>query len=118
MQFTFFRVKQCTDENRELLKRLKVLQSQNESLATQLQRLRTVVARGVSGSGSGSRAAQPATCLMVLLLSLALVMVPNLRPGNNSLEDQELTSANNAISSDNKLPALPGLYFHCLLPYG
>lgn len=100
------RVKQCTDENRELLKRLKVLQSQNESLATQLQRLRTVVARGVSGSGS--RAAQPATCLMVLLLSLALVMVPNLRPGNNSLEDQELTSANNGISSDNKLPALPG----------
>ncbi|XP_034253902.1 cyclic AMP-responsive element-binding protein 3-like protein 1 [Thrips palmi] len=100
------RVKQCTDENRELLKRLKVLQSQNESLATQLQRLRAVVARGVSGSGS--RGAQPATCLMVLLLSLALVMVPNLRPGNNTLEDQELTSANNAISSDNKLPALPG----------
>ncbi|KAK3910913.1 Cyclic AMP-responsive element-binding protein 3-like protein 4 [Frankliniella fusca] len=100
------RVKQCTDENRELLKRLKVLQSQNESLATQLQRLRTVVARGMS-SGS-SRAAQPATCLMVLLLSLALVMVPNLRPGNNTLEDQELSSATSALNADNKLPALPG----------
>ncbi|KAJ1522295.1 hypothetical protein ONE63_002594 [Megalurothrips usitatus] len=98
------RVKQCTDENRELLKRLKILQSQNESLATQLQRLRTVVARGMAGGGS--RAAQPATCLMVLLLSLALVMVPNLRPGNNSLEDQELSKA--SPGSENKLPALPG----------
>ncbi|KAE8748534.1 hypothetical protein FOCC_FOCC004710 [Frankliniella occidentalis] len=100
------RVKQCTDENRELLKRLKVLQSQNESLATQLQRLRTVVARGMTSSSS--RAAQPATCLMVLLLSLALVMVPNLRPGNNTLEDQELSSASSALNADNKLPALPG----------
>lgn len=59
-------------------------------------------------TGTGSRAAQPATCLMVLLLSLALVMVPNLRPGNNSLEDQKLSSANAGLNSDNKLPALPG----------
>lgn len=35
-------------------------------------------------------------------------MVPNLRPGNNSLEDQKLSSANAGLNADNKLPALPG----------
>lgn len=32
--------------------------------------------------GSGHKSTQPATCLMVLLLSVALVMAPSLRTGN------------------------------------
>ena len=110
----YFRVKQCTDENRELLKRLKVLQSQNESLTGQLHRLRSLLSR------NSSKAVQPATCMMVLLLSLALVMVPNLRP-NTSLEEQELSAANTALSQTSegaKLAALPGeIYFNteCIL---
>ncbi|XP_015594688.1 cyclic AMP response element-binding protein A [Cephus cinctus] len=81
------RVKQCTEENMTLLKRIKALQTQNQSLAGQLKRLQALIQKG-------NKSAQPATCLMVLLLSLALVAVPNLRPhsGSNSndlAQDQE-----------------------------
>ncbi|GLG96488.1 Cyclic AMP response element-binding protein A [Gryllus bimaculatus] len=69
------RVKQCTEENVQLVKRIKALQTQNQSLTAQLHRLQALVAR------STAKSVQPATCLMVLLLSLALVMAPNLRPG-------------------------------------
>ncbi|KAL6437155.1 hypothetical protein ACFW04_005022 [Cataglyphis niger] len=71
------RVKQCTEENISLLKRIKVLQSQNQSLAGQLKRLQTLIQKG-------NKSAQPATCLMVLLLSLALVALPNLRSHSNN----------------------------------
>lgn len=67
------RVKQCTEENQTLMKRIKILQSQNQSLAAQLKRLQNVVTRGTS------KTAQPATCLLVLLLSVALVALPSLR---------------------------------------
>ncbi|XP_015125069.1 cyclic AMP-responsive element-binding protein 3-like protein 1 [Diachasma alloeum] len=75
------RVKQCTEENMTLLKRIKALQTQNQSLAGQLKRLQALIQKG-------NKSAQPATCLMVLLLSLALVAVPNLRPhsSNNTSE--------------------------------
>ncbi|EFN83508.1 cAMP-responsive element-binding protein 3-like protein 4 [Harpegnathos saltator] len=71
------RVKQCTEENMTLLKRIKTLQTQNQSLAGQLKRLQALIQKG-------NKSAQPATCLMVLLLSLALVVVPNLRPHSNN----------------------------------
>uniref|UniRef100_A0A0C9RCM8 CREB3L4 protein n=1 Tax=Fopius arisanus TaxID=64838 RepID=A0A0C9RCM8_9HYME len=71
------RVKQCTEENMTLLKRIKALQTQNQSLAGQLKRLQALIQKG-------NKSAQPATCLMVLLLSLALVAVPNLRPHSNN----------------------------------
>lgn len=67
------RVKQCTEENLSLMKKLKVLQTQNQSLSNQLRKLQQAVAR------STAQTAQPATCLMVLVLSLALIMAPNLR---------------------------------------
>ncbi|XP_033210547.1 uncharacterized protein LOC117168817 [Belonocnema kinseyi] len=70
------RVKKCTEENVTLLKRIKTLQSQNQSLAGQLKRLQALIQKG-------NKSAQPATCLMVFLLSLALVAVPNLRPHSN-----------------------------------
>ncbi|KAL0123815.1 hypothetical protein PUN28_005976 [Cardiocondyla obscurior] len=74
------RVKQCTEENLTLLKRIKALQSQNQSLAGQLKRLQALIQKG-------NKSAQPATCLMVLLLSLALVALPNLRPHSNNNND-------------------------------
>lgn len=74
------RVKQCTEENITLLKRIKALQSQNQSLAGQLKRLQALIQKG-------NKSAQPATCLMVLLLSLALVALPNLRPHSNNNND-------------------------------
>jgi cell division septum initiation protein DivIVA len=71
------RVKQCTEENMTLLKRIKALQTQNQSLAGQVKRLQALIQKS-------NKSAQPATCLMVLLLSLALVAVPNLRPHSNN----------------------------------
>ncbi|CAH0687754.1 unnamed protein product [Spodoptera exigua] len=71
------RVKQCTAENQTLIRRIKILQSQNQSLSAQLKRLQNVLT-GVTG-GSTNKSAQPATCLLVLLLSVALVALPSMR---------------------------------------
>ncbi|XP_026750232.2 uncharacterized protein LOC113510880 isoform X1 [Galleria mellonella] len=71
------RVKQCTAENQTLIRRIKILQSQNQSLTAQLKRLQNVLT-GVTGNSSG-KSAQPATCLLVLLLSVALVALPSMR---------------------------------------
>lgn len=76
------RVKQCTDENQTLIKRIKQLQSQNHNLMSQMKKLQTLLTKGTS------KTAQPATCLMVLLLSLALVAVPNLKLGQNAKETE------------------------------
>ncbi|XP_072161318.1 uncharacterized protein CrebA isoform X2 [Bemisia tabaci] len=64
------RVKQCNEENKALLKRVKVLQHENETLVAQL---------GKAQTQSSTSQAPPATCLLVLLLSLALIVAPNLR---------------------------------------
>ncbi|XP_041980715.1 cyclic AMP-responsive element-binding protein 3-like protein 1 isoform X2 [Aricia agestis] len=69
------RVKQCTAENQTLIRRIKILQSQNQSLSQQLKRLQSVLST-VTGGG---KSAQPATCLLVLLLSVALVALPSVR---------------------------------------
>lgn len=69
------RVKQCTAENQTLIRRIKILQSQNQSLSAQLKRLQNVLTGATSAGGK----AQPATCLLVLLLSVALVALPSLR---------------------------------------
>lgn len=74
------RVKKCTAENQNLMKRINLLQKQNHNLMHQMKKLQTMLARG------SSKTAQPATCLMVLLLSLALVAVPNLKLGKNISE--------------------------------
>lgn len=80
------RVKQCTDENQTLIKRLKLLQSQHNNLTGQVKKLQAMLSKGTN------KTAQPATCLMVLLLSLALVAVPNLKLGQNA-KDTELADA-------------------------
>lgn len=67
------RVKKCTDENQTLLKRIKLLQNQNQNLIAQMKKMQGLLTRG------GSKTAQPATCLMVLLLSMALIAYPNMQ---------------------------------------
>lgn len=71
------RVKKCTDENQTLLKRIKMLQHQNQNLMSQMKKMQSLLAKGTS------KTAQPATCLMVLLLSMALIAAPNLKLGGN-----------------------------------
>lgn len=80
------------------MKRIKALQTQNQTLATQLKKLQSVLAYGTA------KTAQPATCLMVLLLSMALVMAPNLRlnqssPSNSdSQKDQDLSHPEDKVT--------------------
>ncbi|XP_063368009.1 uncharacterized protein LOC134656412 [Cydia amplana] len=69
------RVKQCTADNQTLIRRIKILQSQNQSLSAQLKRLQNVLTGATTAGGK----AQPATCLLVLLLSVALVALPSMR---------------------------------------
>lgn len=71
------RVKKCTDENQTLIKRIKLLQHQNQNLMNQMKKMQGLLTKG------SSKTAQPATCLMVLLLSMALIAAPNLKIGNN-----------------------------------
>ncbi|GFO46294.1 cyclic amp-responsive element-binding protein 3-like protein 3 [Plakobranchus ocellatus] len=77
------RVKMCTAENRELLKKVETLEKQNVSLITQLKRVQSLV-------GKSKMPAQASTCVMVLLLSFAFFVVPNLNPFGS--EDESLPS--------------------------
>lgn len=90
--FVHFRVKQCSDENLHLIKRLKVLQTQNHDLVGQMKKLQLLLSRNTS------KTAQPATCMMILLLSMALVALPNLKLNNSkdlqSIQNEELAQQN------------------------
>ncbi|KAL0870655.1 hypothetical protein ABMA27_005603 [Loxostege sticticalis] len=101
------RVKQCTAENQTLIRRIKILQSQNQSLTAQLKRLQNVLT-GVT-SGTTGKSAQPATCLLVLLLSVALVALPSMReelrpprtqPAASPAVTRALLAATNKIALD------------------
>lgn len=78
------RVKQCSDENMHLIKRIKMLQTQNHDLMSKMKKLQTLLTK------STGKSAQPATCLMILLLSMALVAVPNLKINKETLNSGEL----------------------------
>uniref|UniRef100_A0A0A9WPS8 Cyclic AMP-responsive element-binding protein 3-like protein 4 n=1 Tax=Lygus hesperus TaxID=30085 RepID=A0A0A9WPS8_LYGHE len=93
------RVKQCTAENANLLKKMRALQNENQSLSAQLRRLQAVIAR----SGNNGSQAQPATCLMVLVLSLALIMAPNFRNTSRAVTHSDL-----GIPDSKSAPIVPG----------
>lgn len=70
------RVKVCTAQNVELQKKVSLLQKQNMSLLNQLKRLQLIV------SSSSAKPAQTSTCVAVLLLSFALLLLPNFKPSS------------------------------------
>ncbi|KAK3758052.1 hypothetical protein RRG08_006630 [Elysia crispata] len=84
------RVKMCTAENRELLKKVETLEKQNVTLITQLKRVQSLV-------NKSKMPAQASTCVMVLLLSFAFFVVPTLNPFGG--EDENLTSLSGQTSS-------------------
>lgn len=83
------RVKKCTDENQTLLKRIKLLQNQNQNLINQMKKMQSLLTKG------GNKSVQPATCLMVLLMSMALIATPSLR-----LNKDNNTEAENAMAQE------------------
>uniref|UniRef100_A0A1E1XRI3 Putative creb/atf family transcription factor n=1 Tax=Amblyomma sculptum TaxID=1581419 RepID=A0A1E1XRI3_AMBSC len=86
------RVKLCTAQNAQLQKKVELLEKQNGSLLLQLKRLQALVAN------SSGRSAQTSTCVMVLLLSFALLLFPNLRTNSGDNIDLILKSASEKLA--------------------
>lgn len=78
------RVAQCTTQNSQLLKKVNDLETQNQSLLTQLKTLQDIVR---SSSGITSKTTQATTCVMILLLSFGLFLAPNYGPLSIPQED-------------------------------
>lgn len=118
------RVKQCSDENTSLQKRIRLLETENKSLVSQLKRLQNLLTGQGSNSAAAAAAAaasaasasnatasntaQPATCLLVLMLSFALFLLPNLRPDSSkSLANRHSPEMAQAMM---KMPPFGGNY--------
>uniref|UniRef100_A0A8C0G1T1 cAMP responsive element binding protein 3 like 3 n=1 Tax=Chelonoidis abingdonii TaxID=106734 RepID=A0A8C0G1T1_CHEAB len=68
------RMSACTAQNQELQRKVLHLEKQNSSLLEQLRKLQTLVVQ------STNKAAQTGTCIVVLLLSFALIVFPSISP--------------------------------------
>ncbi|XP_064618579.1 cyclic AMP-responsive element-binding protein 3-like protein 3 [Lineus longissimus] len=69
------RVKSCTQQNHELQKKVKHLENQNQSLLQQLKKLQSLFK-----VTTASRPAQASTCMLVLVMSFALLIFPSINP--------------------------------------
>ncbi|XP_063084894.1 cyclic AMP-responsive element-binding protein 3-like protein 3 isoform X8 [Cavia porcellus] len=68
------RMSACTAQNQELQRKVLHLEKQNLSLLEQLKKLQALVVQ------STSKSAQTGTCIAVLLLSCALIILPSISP--------------------------------------
>lgn len=125
-----------------LQKRIRLLETENKSLVSQLKRLQTILTGGgstttttvpktsaISAAANGtasvvaaaganataanvkdnsSNTAQPATCLLVLLLSFALFLLPNLKPDSGKSITDGSAAAKEMAQSLLKLPPFAG----------
>lgn len=65
------RVAACSTQNQELLKKIQELERHNISLVTQLHQLQMLITQ------TSNKAAQTSTCVLILLFSLALIILPS-----------------------------------------
>ncbi|XP_039705647.1 cyclic AMP-responsive element-binding protein 3-like protein 4 [Pteropus medius] len=68
------RVAACSVQNQELQKKVQELERHNISLVTQLRQLQMLMTQ------TSNKAAQTSTCVLILLFSLALIILPSLSP--------------------------------------
>lgn len=71
----------CTAQNQELQRKVLHLEKQNLSLLEQLKHLQALVVQ------STSKPAHAGTCIAVLLLSFALIILPSISPFNSNKVD-------------------------------
>ncbi len=96
------RVRQCSEENDELHKRIAQLESQNKTLASQLKRVHQIIVSG----GFTTRQSQTSTAMMVLLLSTALFLIPGLNNGGDTQQESQKSEID--ITQAIKFPPVPG----------
>ncbi|XP_002733726.1 cyclic AMP-responsive element-binding protein 3-like protein 3-B [Saccoglossus kowalevskii] len=72
------RVSACTKQNIELQRKVERLEKQNVTLVEQLKRLQALITK------TSNKTTQTSTCVMVLLLSFALLVVPSYNPFKSS----------------------------------
>ncbi|GAB1601084.1 cyclic AMP-responsive element-binding protein 3-like protein 2 [Argonauta hians] len=82
------RVKFCTVENQQLQKKIMNLEKQNISLVSQMKKLQSLIL------SSTNKPVQTSTCLMVLLLSFAMIVGPAVNPfySTSSSSSEDLSS--------------------------
>ncbi|XP_036906600.1 cyclic AMP-responsive element-binding protein 3-like protein 4 [Sturnira hondurensis] len=68
------RVAACSAQNQELQKKVQELERHNISLVTQLRQLQMLITQ------TSNKAAQTSTCVLILLFSLALIILPSFSP--------------------------------------
>nr|XP_020746491.1 cyclic AMP-responsive element-binding protein 3-like protein 4 isoform X2 [Odocoileus virginianus texanus] len=68
------RVAACAAQNQELQKKVQELERHNISLVTQLRQLQMLIVQ------TSNKAAQTSTCVLILLFSLALIILPSFSP--------------------------------------
>ncbi|XP_012588855.1 PREDICTED: cyclic AMP-responsive element-binding protein 3-like protein 4 [Condylura cristata] len=68
------RVAACSTQNQELQKKVQELERHNISLVTQLRQLQMLIAH------TSNKAAQTSTCVLILLFSLVLIVLPSFSP--------------------------------------
>ncbi|XP_068179514.1 cyclic AMP-responsive element-binding protein 3-like protein 4 [Antennarius striatus] len=70
-------------QNKELQRTVEQLEKRNMSLLTQLHRLQSLIRQ------TASKGAQTSTCLLVILVSLALIILPSFSPFRRSQSDDD-----------------------------
>ncbi|XP_062848636.1 cyclic AMP-responsive element-binding protein 3-like protein 4 [Trichomycterus rosablanca] len=100
------RVAACSEQNKELQRTVEQLEKNNISLIAQLRKLQALVKR------TATKAAQTGTCIMILIFSLALIILPSYRPfswsSNTSDESYTPTGViSRNILNDDASPQLP-----------
>lgn len=71
---TLSRAAACSAQNQELQNKVRELERHNLSLVAQLRQLQALLAQ------TSNKAAQTGTCVLILLLSLALIILPSVSP--------------------------------------
>jgi len=77
------------------VKNVRALKTENERLRAALKRLQNTISPSPS---STSTTAQPATCLLVLMMSLALIAAPNFRSVADEKDTMSVEESNTAVT--------------------
>ncbi|KAJ8011655.1 hypothetical protein DPEC_G00060510 [Dallia pectoralis] len=77
------RMEACSTHNLELQRKVHILEETNTSLLEQLARLQTLL------PNVSSKPAQKGTCILILLLTFSLILLPSLQPDPHSTVRQE-----------------------------